>query len=145
MSEKEALLELLDYDLWANEQWLEPAQYAGLTLVLGHVVWAQETWLARCKGEGNRVVEDVHPDKDHLHRTIEAWKQFLSETPLDTEVAYFTLSGVPFSNQVHSIVRHVLNHGTYHRGDMRGRCELLGKPFPETDYIGFLRHRAAQP
>ena len=145
MNELDAILESFDYDLWANKRWLEPAEYAGLILILGHIVWAQETWLSRCQGSPARVIEDVHPDLDHLTRSVTAWKDFLQSTPLDTRIDYKSLNGQPFSDDLHTIVKHVLNHGTYHRGDMRGRCEMLGKPFPETDFIAFTRQRDLKP
>lgn len=144
MNDTDAIIELFEYDLWANTRWLEPASYAGLTLVLGHMAWAQELWLARCKGESQIAVQDVHPTREHLERLVQEWQSFLSETPLDVPITYESLNGQRFTDEVVGIVRHVLNHGTYHRGDMRGRCELLGKPFPETDYIWFLREKRAK-
>lgn len=141
MSEQDSLLELLDYDLWANVAWIEPASHAGLTLVLAHILHAQQTWLERCRGNSAHIPEITNPATENFAETTTLWKELLAEIPLSTSLTYTTRSGDNHTNDLHAILRHVLNHGTYHRGDMRGRCELLGKPFPETDLIGYFWRR----
>lgn len=145
MTERDGLLELLDYDLWANLRWFEAAETAGLGLLLRHILWAQDQWLARCEGRTERVVEDIHPTTDRFRQTSSEWKSLIEARELDTVIEYRNATGTAHQNTIREILRQVLNHGTYHRGEMRGQCELTGKPFPETDYILYLRERASQP
>ncbi len=42
-------------------------------------------------------------------------------------------------NFVSEITEHVINHGTYHRGHLRGLAEAEGISFPDTDLIVYLR------
>jgi uncharacterized damage-inducible protein DinB len=75
-----------------------------------------------------------------LRRSVQDWKEFIKVEDLDRVVDYKTLRGDPFSNTVTEIARHVINHGTYHRGELRGRAGERGLDgFEETDYILFCR------
>jgi uncharacterized damage-inducible protein DinB len=51
------------------------------------------------------------------------------------------MAGEPFLQPNHEVVRHVINHGTYHRGQLRMLAELDGIAWPETDMIFFFRER----
>lgn len=142
MHELNTLLENFDYDLWANREWLAPSEYAGLSLVMWHIVFGQQIWIARCKG--GEYVQPENPNAaQHLEPTNLEWKTFLAGSDLDASISYTNLRGDHFSNTIRDIANHVIMHGVYHRGDMRGRCEMLGKPFPETDRIAFSRLKHA--
>jgi uncharacterized damage-inducible protein DinB len=42
------------------------------------------------------------------------------------------------------IAHHVINHGTYHRGHLRGLCDAAEfTEFPDTDLIKFYRAKSA--
>lgn len=42
------------------------------------------------------------------------------------------------------VAHHVFNHGTYHRGHLRGLADAAGfEDFPETDLIRFYREKAS--
>ena len=43
------------------------------------------------------------------------------------------------------VLRHVVNHGTYHRGQVAALLKLHGVDFPETDYISWKNKRNADP
>jgi uncharacterized damage-inducible protein DinB len=58
---------------------------------------------------------------------------------LQRVVSYISLQGVAYNNSVSEIVRQVINHGTYHRGQLRGIAGERGIEFPETDFIAYLR------
>lgn len=129
---------MFEYDFWANQQWIEPARNIGAESVLAHIVSAQEVWLSRCKG-----TIEARPEEDLAHRLKlihRAWMDYLSRTPLDTQISYSNFRGEAFTDSLENIATHVYNHGTFHRGDLRGRCAALGSDaFPETDYIGYVR------
>ena len=135
--------ELFDYDLWANQQWIaaipnlpDPERARE---VLTHILKAQYIWLTRCLSEESNtsLTGDFEQDAAHLHR---AWKELVRVADLNAYIAYNNLAGEPFMNLLSEIVAHVVNHGTYHRGHLRGLCEA-GKTddFPETDFILFTR------
>ncbi|MFX6823282.1 DinB family protein [Acinetobacter baumannii] len=60
------------------------------------------------------------------------------------ELTFKRFNGEEVTSTVESIVLHVANHGTYHRGELRGLCRAAGwEDFPETDF--FLWDRLGRP
>jgi uncharacterized damage-inducible protein DinB len=131
------LLESFDYDLWANQLWIEPAEAASLNPIFDHLIFSQEIWLTRCQGKPfEKSAEDY---KIRMPIANAGWKELLSSDSENRVIEYKNFFGDPAQATLVNIALHVLNHGTYHRGEMRARCELQGLPFPETDRIRFLQ------
>ncbi len=144
MSEQEMLTRGFEYDLWANLLWInalghlpEPAK---CQVILEHIYRAQKTWL-------KRIGIDVVADADGVSlgevftQLQRVWLSVLEESDLSAVIEYETFSGEPFSNSIGEIAAHVINHGTYHRGHLRGLCDAANcEQFPETDFIRFLRN-----
>ena len=134
------ILELFEYDLWANREWILASEAINGNMVLSHVVSAQEIWLGRIKNTIEAKPEE--PLSERLTQINEAWTEYLTSADLDLEITYQSFKGETFKNTVAEIAMHVVNHGTYHRGDLRGRCAVLGsEQFPETDMIAYTRSR----
>jgi uncharacterized damage-inducible protein DinB len=128
---------MFDYDLWANERWMEAAKALGQMSVLEHVAAAQARWLIRCTGAEIAEPDDLRAGLQALNA---GWHVFIEHARLTNLVMYTTSTGESFENPIHDIARQVINHGTYHRGDLRGRAVAAGyTDFPETDYILFVR------
>jgi uncharacterized damage-inducible protein DinB len=143
MDIRQILLRGFRYDLWANRIWVVslgvfdnpiPAQ-----LVLEHILTAQRVWLDRCG-----MV--LFPDAENValselfSMTNQAWRALLETVPLDATITYRNSEGVGFQQPLVDIALHVINHGTYHRGQLRGLAQAEGlEDFPETDLIAFLR------
>jgi uncharacterized damage-inducible protein DinB len=138
MTVREELSSMFDYDRWANLQWWEPAKSMGKEEILLHVVHAQIIWLTRI--EGTPVWEPTLEDYPlHLDRSIGRWKRFLLGADLGAVISYTNSAGDHYDSKVSEIIRHVINHGTYHRGQLRGIAGERGVAFPESDYIHFVR------
>jgi uncharacterized damage-inducible protein DinB len=143
MEIRQDLLERFDYDLWANRKWwsalgrfkdLEKAQGT-----LDHILTAQRVWLSRLGIEVSQASENLAID-DVMSFVNQAWRTVISDSPLDQPITYQTLAGFPFTNTIGQIATHVINHGTYHRGQLRGLAQSEGmETFPETDLILFYR------
>jgi uncharacterized damage-inducible protein DinB len=58
-------------------------------------------------------------------------------------IEYKSFAGDPFTNPLGQIVRHVVNHGTYHRGQVATMLRQLGAQAVSSDLIGFYRERNA--
>jgi uncharacterized damage-inducible protein DinB len=58
----------------------------------------------------------------------------------ETIVSYQTTEGTPFSNQLNHVLTHLINHSTYHRGQitnsLKGKIKLVS-----TDFVFFLREK----
>ena len=140
MRQREDLSEMFDYDRWANSRWLDPAKALGAEDVLLHIVQAQVIWL--CRIEGTQIWKVTLPELPlHMERIGRGWRRFLLGADFGQVVQYQNFQGEHCENTISEIVRHVINHGTYHRGHLRGMAEERGLEFPETDFIAYVREQ----
>jgi uncharacterized damage-inducible protein DinB len=63
----------------------------------------------------------------------------LSDVDLGRVVEYRALSGQAYADPLAGLIRHVVNHSTYHRGQVATQLRQLGKTPPTTDLIVYLR------
>jgi hypothetical protein len=109
--------------------------------VFCHILGAQFRWLIRCWPE-LRIGADS--PAGWLAGLNQAWLEAIDQIPSDRVIAYRNTSGLAFDLPFAQIVGQVLDHGTYHRGQLR---EILFNAFPgehpETGYINFLLARKA--
>lgn len=100
---------------------------------------AQRTWLSRIgievpPQEGDVELGVLFATQNNL------WKYVAEEGDLAATVDYENTQGERFRNSIREIATYVVNHGTYHRGQLRGLAEAEGfDGFPDTDLIHFLR------
>jgi uncharacterized damage-inducible protein DinB len=149
MDLRQDLIERFDYDLWANRQWWAAVgklkDLARAQASLEHILTAQRVWLSRLGVEVSQASENLGID-DVAVFVNRAWKMVVSDSALDQPITYRNLAGFEFTNTVAQIANHVVNHGTYHRGQLRGQAQAEGlESFPETDLIVFYRERMGLP
>jgi len=139
-----AIIERFEYDLWANGLWLETLRKKGFaepdTGVFLHILGAQGIWLTRCQGESLNALPKYSPDEAEAKmRELSAGFRTLFEGMAEDRVVdYRRTTGEANRLRVSQIAWHVLNHGTYHRGELRGLCLARGdEAFPETDLAAF--------
>ena len=139
------LIERFDYDLWANRQWWtalgKMKDLARAQATLEHILTAQRIWLSRMGVEVSQASENLGID-DVAVFVNRAWKMVVTDSVLEQPITYRNLAGFEFTNTVGQIANHVINHGSYHRGQLRGQAQAEGlENFPETDLIVFYRER----
>ncbi|MGO0062457.1 DinB family protein [Brevibacillus fluminis] len=165
MNKKETL-KLYDYHVWANRKTFDHAKGlpAGLyheqlqsvfpTLydAVAHIYIVDNVWLRAVSGKSYEetvsempgVMEEVKGkslgEMEQLYGSLaERFRTFLMEkedyasTNSYTHPAFGTLHATPFE-----IVQHVVNHGTYHRGNLTAMMRQLGQKGASTDYIYYL-------
>ncbi len=141
---KSHLIEGFEYDLWANLHWIEALPNLPFsekaTQILNHIAMAQRIWVERSYGSGE--VPAFGSDLRENFRIVhDAWKDLIQICDPNAYVAY-EREGVIHHQMIVDIARHVINHGTYHRGHLRGLCDAAGiTDFPETDYIRYVREQ----
>jgi uncharacterized damage-inducible protein DinB len=123
------LLTAFQYDLWANRIWLDRV---GPNPVMDHVLGAQQIWLRRLGVEAELDMAALN----------EGFRSVVASRDMDEAVEYRTMKGVPLQQTVAEILLQVINHGTYHRGQLRG--QIQGDDVPDTDLILFLIARDAK-
>ena len=143
MDIKRTLATGFEYDLWANRRWLDNLggfkRLDRAQAILEHMLSAQHIWLQRCgvKLEHGRENIALH---GLFQANSEIWQVVLDESDVDSLVTYLTSRGEQYTESVGQIMFHVLNHGTYHRGQLRQLAEEDGfENFPETDLILYFR------
>jgi uncharacterized damage-inducible protein DinB len=157
------LLELLEYHRWATNltvgavRALTPEQFTrdlgssfpSVRDTLVHVFSADRAWLGRLEGQSPpRANASDYAD---LASLLEVWEPVLQRWPVLVAslgdpgqlIDYKALAGEPFTNSLGQIVRHVVNHGTYHRGQVATMLRQLGAQAVSSDLIGFYRERSA--
>jgi len=135
----EWIAEGLRYDSYANRAWL--AVMDGATdaerKTFHHILGASKIWLARMHGVSMTEPPVVPLTAETIDELESGWLEALETAALDQEIAYRNLAGEPYSRTLADIVRHVVNHSTYHRGQLRESFGQRGAEFPETDFIRY--------
>ncbi len=131
-----------NYDLWANKRWLECLSQKANAQVemdqLGHLFSATTIWLKRCQGESPTKMPDVERSFEAIEELHRGWIQALNLIDAGEVIHYRRTTGEEMHSTFIDIARHVINHGTYHRGELRGLCRAKhDTDFPETDRILF--------
>lgn len=148
---------LYHYDRWANRRILESCrnltieQYAaepvpGWSSVrssIVHIAVATEGWLRGLNGES---VQSVPTETDlptvvdaehHLDRAYRSVDELLATLTPDVLAAPRTLSrrGRTVVLPPWVVLRHLVNHATYHRGQVASKLKRLGIDPPATDFV----------
>ena len=133
------------YNAWADERLIVHLRALdrpqGVDGVLAHLAMAGETWLARL--DGTQSPSELWPSLAFEESAVRlaAVNARLREPREERPIHYRSFAGDPFENSVAEILTHVLNHATYHRGEIAGLLLAAGLEPPLTDYIVYLRER----
>ncbi len=160
----EEVRELQAYDAWATNRILTAAARLGrddLTRDLGssfpsvldtlaHILSADWVWLERWLGRsptGTPADWDLGTLDGVRARWLEVraeragFLEELTDQDLQRRVDYRDTSGRPWTSTMAQMLRHVVNHATYHRGQVVTMLRQLGATPPSTDLIRFYRER----
>jgi uncharacterized damage-inducible protein DinB len=166
MTKQEALT-LLDYHYWARDRVLDaldaltPEQYmrdlgSSFTSVrdtLVHTYGAEFNWYSRWTGTSPTGMLDpnLFPDLASVHA---AWREHegkvrafvgrMDQRDLERTLDYKMLTGEPASSVFWHMLQHVVNHASYHRGQLTTMLRQLGAPPPKPqDLIRYYREQSA--
>lgn len=129
------LKENFAYDLWANQRWRNVfTDDAYADSIWAHIYRSQTIWYARCLEEAP-APEEKENVFDSLAEINRLWQELLDTCDPTAYVSYTSREGESLFRMLEEIARHVSNHATYHRGQLREYAEKAGLEFPETDWI----------
>jgi uncharacterized damage-inducible protein DinB len=166
---REDAMNLVDYHYWARDRMLDalevltPEQYSkdlassfrSVRDTVVHTYGAEVNWYLRWVGNSPTAYPDVSEFSD-LATVRAAWREheqkvrllvdsLASANQLDRVLRYRTLDGQEMESAFSHMLQHMVNHGTFHRGQVTTMLRQLGAPAPKPqDLIRFYRERATR-
>lgn len=111
--------------------------------LINHTINAQQIWNARIEEKPCTInVWEIRPIdrlKEINSQNYSDSLNILSQYDLDKLIKYTNSKGLEFENTVRDILFHIINHSTYHRGQIATDCKLHGMQPLVTDYIFYKR------
>lgn len=165
MTRMDEFRDLYAYNRWANRRILDTAarlspeelsrdlgsSFPSVLETLAHVLAAEWIWLVRWRGSSPpglpeswdlSSLEAVRARWADVEADQRAFVEGLDGAALDRVVAYRDTRGNPYQNPLGQLLRHVVHHSTYHRGQVITLLRQLGADAVATDYVVYLRERA---
>ena len=160
------ILELYEYNAWADrrvlaaasalskEQFSQPicSSFPSVRDTLGHIFGVEWLWLERFQGRSPSAIPGAKEYQD-IDRLQARWAEFepvllnfvrgLTQEDLDRVMEYHTMKFGVYRNPLWQSMLHLVNHGTYHRGQITTMMRQLGGQPILTDLMHFYRERAA--
>lgn len=110
---------------------------------MSHIINAHEIWNERILPAGlNTKVWAEYDMATLLAKDEFNYKQSLdiiAKKDLQEEITYTNTQGETFTNSIRDILFHIINHSTYHRGQIAIRCREHNVNPLITDYIFYRR------
>jgi uncharacterized damage-inducible protein DinB len=142
---------LLDYHYWARDRVLAAAggltpeqftrdlgsSFKSVRDTLAHTYSAEWAWYQRWRGTppAGPLLADEFPDVDTLRRSwsdheqkVRAFLDELGESGITRVFEYKLFSGHAGRSVFRDMLQHVVNHGSYHRGQVTTMLRQLGAP-----------------
>jgi len=161
----ETIRELYGYNRWANARSLQAAStvsredfikevggsFASLQGTLAHMYGAEWIWLERWRGTSPRKLPfsldfpDVETIRSRWQDVEREQKEFLGgldQGRLAEVISYVNLKGETFAYPLGRMLQHVVNHSTYHRGQVATLLRQLGATPLSTDLLLYDDERA---
>lgn len=156
---------LIDYNYWARdrvldalamitpEQFTRPmgSSFSSVRDTVAHICAAERIWVTRLKGEKAEGIPrpDRLPDVDaarnewaELEGEMREQLARLGPDAAERTIEYQDLRGNAQSDPLWQILQHLVNHGTYHRGQITTMLQQLDAAPPKSmDLIAFCRER----
>ncbi len=154
--------ELFDYGSWANARVLAAVEalpeeqvdataassFSSIRATAAHIVATEWIWMRRWLGDrpavapewaGGAPLGELRAHLASVERERAAYLDRLTDRDLEAPISYRGLDGQAFSLPLGKLMQHVVNHGTYHRGQLATQFRQLGYAAPSTDLSRWLR------
>jgi uncharacterized damage-inducible protein DinB len=158
---------LLEYHYWARDRLLDAAErlspeqftrnlgnsFPSVRDTLVHLYSADWIWCSRWEGESPTAMLSAEKFSDvaairtawtNQERRVRAVLETLGEAGILQVLEYRGVNGQPQAEVFWQQCQHVVNHGSYHRGQITTLLRQLGAEPPKSmDLIAFYRQRQA--
>ena len=145
---KEKLIDLFEYTYHFNNEMIkvisenrEAVDDKTISLI-NHTLNAQQIWNARISGETTFEVWQINPFdtlEEINHQNFLKSIAIVQNADLEKTIEYQNSRGTKFANTVFDMLFHVINHSTYHRGQINSLLKQNGLEPVLTDYIFYKR------
>ena len=160
-----AARELLLYMLWADRLMLAAVRqvrpgdltrdagvsFGSLLGTMAHMEGANRLWLSRLSGNPLERAPSIHDYAD-LPSWIHAWEETaagleaflapLSDEQLAAPLTWTNTAGNTYTLPLWQLVTHMVNHNSYHRGQVVSLLRQMGYEAPSTDLVYYYAERA---
>jgi len=149
---------LYAFNRWANLRFLDAldvlsdeelsrdlkSSFPTVLATLTHMYGAEWIWLERWCGRSLAPLPDagaltsvaaVRVRWDALWADQQAFLDGLGDADLERPLTWRSMAGGDYSSRLGDVLRHVVNHGTYHRGQLATLLRQLGRAAPATDLV----------
>jgi uncharacterized damage-inducible protein DinB len=150
----------MDYHHWANMKMLNHLKnlkeevflqevksiFPSISIIFSHIYQVDHIWIKRILGKSESVIEVKTFDSPliSLKYFEQLYQQYKNLSFKDRKIIYKNTMGEIFQSNFQDIIQHVMNHGTYHRGNVSAILHQLGQKSVSTDYIYYLREGKEQ-
>jgi len=159
---------MIDYHYWARDRLfdaLEPltseqyrrdldSSFKSIRDTVTHIYAAEWAWHARWRGQSPTALlpADQFPDLAALRsawieheQKMRAFVDGLGEAGVERVIEYKLLAGHAGASPVWQMLQHVVNHASYHRGQVTTMLRQIGaQPGKPMDMIAYYRVRSAE-
>ena len=161
---KQYFKELAEYNVWANnivcswldqindEQWNKEiiSSFNSIQETVLHIISAEKAWLERFEQKPVEWLQFTYKGSKEEH--IILWKKIsanlkdfidgFDESKLEEILDFKRLNGDAYSMPHYQLIAHVINHSTYHRGQMVTMLRQAGfTTVGSTDLLGVYRKK----
>jgi uncharacterized damage-inducible protein DinB len=149
---------LYDYNRWADRRILERASklarddfirpmgnsFSSVRDTLAHILGAEWIWLERWQGRSPKAlleaatfprVQSLESKWETVERDQVQFIEALTPQRLVEELAYLNQKGQRYSYPLWQQMVHVVNHSSYHRGQVTTLLRQLGAEAVSTDFL----------
>lgn len=152
---------LYDYNRWANDRVIEAASklsgeqfvrdlqssHRSVRDTLAHILAAEWIWVERWKGVSPKAllnsaefqsVESLKSRWAEVDRNYEDFLKGVTEDSLPEVISYTNTKGEEWSYPLWQMFQHVMNHSTYHRGQVVTMLRQLGAEVNAVDLLIYM-------
>ncbi|MEN1967675.1 DinB family protein [Lentibacillus sp. N15] len=168
---KHRVLQLYDYHIWANNKFIARLKelpnsvytqeiesvFPSIAETLAHIYIVDSVWLGVMREDPFDKVQEVsvQATQNSKGKTIDEMEALFEELTEQYEAFFSSLEDMDkpmapehpafgrLETYLSELVQHVVNHGTYHRGNITAMIRQQGHASISTDYIMYLYDRQA--
>ncbi len=155
---KELLARHFEYSLWASLKVLEAAEklpldtlekdrgnsFGGILATLTHIFLADRVWFKRFSGDPHFAfvqpgdafdLAKLKAEWPQIMGDFTAWIRAQEDSKFEDKLYWRNIKGEDKEELMYKILLHIVNHGTYHRGQVITMIKQAGGEVVSTDLV----------